>query len=265
MSLPFVFVLMGLPWIHHDRASFLHQRAPRLLGILFLAALASCSPSINRGPAPGRARENVHPVTLSHHALSPTPPALQSTDWPTYHHDNSRTGYLPNEPDPNQLKAAWTTKLDNAVYAEPLVIGESVIVATEGDSIYSLNARTGQVQWRTNVGQPVPLSTILCRGTGDPLGITGTPVYDPGSGLVFAVAEVTGPEHLLVGVDVYTGKLRVRRSVDVPALVLSHVMGYTAVGSSAPDCGQYHGTIVASQTDGQGPFPSCQVPSDDQA
>jgi outer membrane protein assembly factor BamB len=284
VGLPFVFVLAGLPWIRHDQASFLRQRAPRLLGILFLVALASCrSPiyrgtSINWGPATqGRARETVHPVTLPRNTLSPTPTALQSSDWPTYHHDNSRTGYLPNEPDPNQLIAAWTTKLDNAVYAEPLVIGNRVIVATVGDSIYSLDTRTGNVQWRTNVGQPVPLSSILCRGTVDPLGIIGTPVYDPATGLVFAVAEVTGPKHVLVGVDLNTGKLRLRRSVDVPALAppriymqrpalaLSRGMVYMAFGSSAPDCGQYHGTIVAARTDGQGPLFSYQVPSVDQA
>jgi len=50
-----------------------------------------------------------------------------------------------------------------------------------------------------------------------------------------------------------------------PALALSHGMVYMAFGSSAPDCGQYHGTIVASQTDGQGPLLSYQVPSEDQA
>jgi outer membrane protein assembly factor BamB len=284
VGLPFVFVLAGLPWIHHDRASFLRQKVPRLLGILFLVALASCRSPIYRGTSihwgpttPGRARENVHPVTLPQLALSSTPTALQSGDWPTYHHDNSRTGYLPNEPDPNQLIAAWTTKLDNAVYAEALVIGNRVIVATVGDSIYSLDARTGKVQWRTNVGQPVPLSSILCRGTVDPLGIIGTPVYDPATGLVFAVAEVTGPKHLLVGVDLNTGKLRLRRSVDVPALAppriymqrpalaLSHGMVYMAFGSPAPDCERYHGTIVASRTDGHGPVFTYQVKSEDQA
>src|SRR6516225_8501369 len=107
VGLPFVFVLAGLPWIHHDQASFLRQRAPRLLGILFLVALASCSPAIHRGATtPGTQQEHVHPVTLPRNTLSPTPPALQSSDWPTYHHDNSRTGYLPNEPDPHQLKSA---------------------------------------------------------------------------------------------------------------------------------------------------------------
>ena len=62
---------------------------------------------------------------------------------------------------------------------------------TEGDSLYALSLRTGQVQWRINVGEPVPLSELPC-GNIDPLGITGTPVYDPGTGLAFAVAEVAG-------------------------------------------------------------------------
>jgi outer membrane protein assembly factor BamB len=206
-------------------------------------------------------------------------PALQgseqSTDWPTYHHDNARTGYLANEPDPQRLIHAWTAQLDGAVYAEPLVIGDRVIAATEGDTLYSLDDRTGRVQWRTNIGQPVPPSTVNCRATIDLLGITGTPVYDPATGLVFAVAEVSGPKHLLVGVDVNTGEVHIRRPVDVPqmdppriylqrpALALSHGMVYIAFGGLADDCGTYHGTIVASQTDGKGPLLSYQVPTRD--
>ena len=276
VSIPFVFVLTRLPWVIYTRASFFRHRAPRLAGILFLAALVSCSNAPGRAlPRSNAPQGNVPSLSLLPNALSPTPTTLKSTDWPTYHHDNARTGYLANEPDPKRLIPAWTAKLDKAVYAEPLVIGERVIAATEGDSLYSLDARTGQVQWRTTIGQPVPLSTLNCSGTIDLIGITGTPVYDPATGLVFAVGEVTGPRHLLVGVDVNTGKIRVRRLVDVPAmnppqiylqrpaLALSHGMVYIAFGGLADDCGQYHGTIVASQTDGKGPLLSYQVPTHD--
>ena len=216
---------------------------------------------------------------LSFSPDAPSLPALQSSeqssDWPTYHHDNARTGYLANEPDPQRLVHAWTTQLDGAVYAEPLVIGERVIAATEGDTLYSLDTRTGRVQWRTNVGHPVALSTLNCGGNIELLGITGTPVYDPTTGLVFAVAEVSGARHVLVGVDVNTGQLRMRRPVDVPAmdppgvyeqrpaLALSHGMVYIAFGGLNDDCGTYHGTIVASQTDGRGPLLSYQVPTRD--
>jgi outer membrane protein assembly factor BamB len=105
------------------------------------------------------------------------------------------------------------------VYGQPLVVGDRVLVATEADSLYALSLRTGQVQWRANVGEPVPLSELPC-GNIDPLGITGTPVYDPGTGLVYAVAEVTGPAHLLVGVEVDSGRVRVRRRADAPGMNL---------------------------------------------
>jgi hypothetical protein len=271
VSMPFVFVLTSLLWIIYDRASFFRQRAPRLIGILVLAALASCSPSIHRGPAIHRGPT----ARGTPRALSPTITALKSSDWPTYHHDNARTGYLANEPDPKQLIPAWTAKLDHAVYAEPLVIGERVIVATEGNTLYSLDARTGQVQWRTNIGQPVPVSALPC-GNIDPLGITGTPVYDPATGLVFAVGEVTGPDHLLVGVDLNTGKLRMQRVVNAPtmppqiyqqraALALSGGMVYIAYGGLSGECENYHGAVVASRTDGKGPLYSYVVPSEFEA
>jgi outer membrane protein assembly factor BamB len=278
VSTSVIFVLTRLPWIIHQQARVFRLRALRLVGILLLAVPASCylaqSAPLPRSTGPSR---RVPLLSFSPDASSL--PALQgseqSTDWPTYHHDNARTGYLAHEPDPQGLVHAWTAQLDGAVYAEPLVIGDRVIASTEGDTLYSLDDRTGRVQWRTNVGQPVPLSTLNCRATIDLLGITSTPVYDPATGLVFAVAEVTGPKHLLVGVDMNTGKEHIRRPVDVPqmdppriylqrpALALSHGMVYIAFGGLADDCGTYHGTIVASQTDGKGPLLSYQVPTRD--
>jgi outer membrane protein assembly factor BamB len=127
------------------------------------------------------------------------------------------------------------------------------------------------VQWRTNVGTPVPLSSLPC-GNIDPLGITGTPVYDAATGLIFAVAEVSGPQHILVGIDALTGKVRVRRSVDPQgidiathqqraALALSQNMVYVAFGGLDGDCGDYHGWVIASRTDGSGSLLSYQIPT----
>ena len=174
-------------------------------------------------------------------------------------------------PDPHRLAVAWSTALDGAVYAEPLVVGGNVIVATEGDSIYSLDARSGQIGWQTHIGEPVSRSALPC-GNISPLGITGTPVYDVSSGLVFAVAEVSGPAHVLVGIDVRTGQVRLRRSADPEgmaptaqqqraALALSQGMVYIAYGGLFGDCGDYHGWVVASRTDGSGPLLAYQVPT----
>jgi hypothetical protein len=203
-----------------------------------------------------------------------SPAQSTAAEWPTYHHDNTRTGYVPGLPDPQQLSRAWNTDLDGAVYAEPLVVDDRVLVATEGDTLYSLDAATGQVRWHTNVGSPVPSSQLPC-GNIDPLGITGTPVYDPDTGLIFAVAEVegdAGPSHLLVGLDAATGDVRVKRSADPPgfaplahqqraALAVSRGMVYVAYGGLFGDCGDYHGTVIAARTDGQGDLLAFQVPT----
>jgi len=220
----------------------------------------------------------ITPLTLSPGAGSPTissatagTSVIQGSDWTTYHHDNTRTGYLANEPDAKQLKSAWRAALDGAVYAEPLVVGGHVIVATEGDSLYSLDAATGKVLWHTNVGTPVQLATLPC-GDINPLGITGTPVYDPATGLIFAAAEISGPGHILVGVDAVSGQVRVRRLIDVngmepkthqqrAALVLANGMVYVSYGGLAGDCGNYHGMVVALHTDGTGDLLFYQVPT----
>ena len=213
------------------------------------------------------------PLSLPPQAATATSTASASTsaDWTTYHLDNSRAGYVAGTPDPQRLTQAWNVPLDGAVYAEPLVTGGHVLVATENDSLYSLDARTGQVLWRTNVGTPVPLSQLPC-GNIDPLGITGTPVYDPATNLVFAVAETRGPSHILVGIDASTGRVRIRRPVEPldgdirahqqrAALALSHGLVYVAYGGLNGDCGNYHGWVIASRTDGQGALLSYRVPT----
>ena len=178
-----------------------------LAALLVLLAACSGEPAAPRQPA----------LTLPSGSSTSGAPAAGSGDWTTYHRDNARTGYLAGLADPTRLTRAWSARLDGAVYGQPLVVGDRVLVVTEADSLYALELGSGRVRWRTNVGKPVPLSALPC-GNIDPLGITGTPVYDPATGLVFALAEVTGPAHLLVGVDARSGRVRVRRPADPPGM-----------------------------------------------
>jgi outer membrane protein assembly factor BamB len=240
---------------------------PRGMAALGLVALLALLTACTREPA----APQQPPLTLPSGPSTSAAPAAGNGDWTTYHRDNARTGYLARMADPTRLTQTWSTPLDGAVYGQPLVVGDRVLVATEADSLYALSLPTGQVQWRANAGEPVPLSELPC-GNIDPLGITGTPVYDPGTGLVFAVAEVTGPAHVLVGVEVRTGRVRVRRLVDPPgadprphqqraALALSRGRVYVAYGGLFGDCGDYHGQVVASRTDGRGPLQAFRVPT----
>lgn len=243
---------------------------------------APVAPTLQMTATPPQVTATIAPATQTTTApaapatgAAPIPGAsapVSGTDWTTYHRDNARTGYIPSLPDPQSLAVAWNTRLDGAVYAEPLVVGGHVLVATEGDTVYSLNGETGAVEWRTNLGAPVPRSALPC-GNINPLGITGTPVYDPAGGLVFVVAEVTGPAHILAGLDAKTGEVRVRRTVDPQgmtavaqqqraALTLSQGMVYVAFGGLFGDCGNYHGWVVGSKTDGSGALVDYKVPTE---
>jgi outer membrane protein assembly factor BamB len=238
---------------------------------LLLVFLSACSDlTSSNGDAPPTITPLALTATPQSTAISITP-NTSSTDWTTYHANNLRTGYISSTPDAHSLSNIWNTQLDGSVYAEPLVVGNHVIVATEGDSLYALDPNTGSVQWHTNVGTPVPLSSLPC-GNIDPLGITGTPVYDPATDLVFAVAEISGPAHILVGLDANTGQVKVRRLVDTdgmdprahqqrPALTLANGMVYFTYGGLDGDCSDYIGRVVASRTNGQGPLLVYRVPT----
>jgi len=254
---------------------FTNTRGLLWMTLAAMFVLADCSAGST--PANTLVAPTVPAASNSLPATNTTSPATASNsaavgaDWTTYHRDNARSGYLPDMPDPQQLTVAWNTPLDGAVYAEPLVVGGHIIVATENNSLYSLNADTGQVEWQTNIGNPATRSELPC-GNIDPLGITGTPVYDSASGLIFAVAELSGPMHLLVGVDAHTGEIKVRRSADVAgmepaphqqraALALAQGMVYIAYGGLFGDCGNYQGTVIASRTDGSGELLTFRVPT----
>src|SRR6266566_4432574 len=239
------------------------------LWVLLLVVVAGCGLPSAQGDATPVPVITLPPTTATPAATAT--PATAASDWTMYHGDNTRSGYRADEPDAHQLQKAWGMDLDGAVYAQPLVIGKRLIVATEKNAIYSLDVASGAMQWHINVGTAVPLNTLPC-GNIDPLGITGTPVYDAATGLIFAVAEISGPQHILVGIDALTGKVRVRRSVDPQgidivahqqraALALSQNMVYVAFGGLDGDCSDYHGWVVASRTDGGGSLLSYQVPT----
>lgn len=228
-------------------------------------------------------------VSVAGASLAPTPTAspspvdtpqpsgyLDPGDWPVYHLDAARTGNANTALAPSgALSIAWTKKLDGAVYAEPLVVHGQLIVATEGDSLYSIDPGSGTIGWHRNLGTPVALSTLPC-GDIDPLGITGTPAYDPNTNLVYAVAEVTGPAHILFALDADTGAVAWSLPVDLPghdtrtqqqraALGLASGYVYVAFGGLAGDCGQYLGNVVGVSTDGSGPMVSYTVPAQREA
>jgi outer membrane protein assembly factor BamB len=240
--------------------------APSVLLALGLLAGCSTATSTDGTGVPAAAS----PATTSQ-APADSPAAPSGIDWTTYHRDAARTGVAPAQPAAGPLSIAWRRHLDGAVYGQPLAIGGLVIAATEGDTVYGLDRATGQIQWHVHLGTPVPLSALPC-GNIDPLGITGTMVYDPATRMVYAVAETTGFHHVLAGIAAHTGKLVFRREVPAPdghprydqqraALLLNRGRVYVAFGGLLGDCGPYQGSISGVPASGRGPIVSYKVPT----
>ena len=193
-------------------------------------------------------------------------------NWTTYHQNGSRAGVEPG-PGVTSVGPRWSepSPLDGATYAEPLLCGNAVYVATEEDSVYAFNATSGSLIWRSHLGTPVPGSSLPC-GDIDPSGITGTPVIDRARGTLYAVAFLAPAHHVLFGLDLSNGAITSRVSVDPPgadpsveqergALALANGLVYVPFGGLDGDCGEYHGCGVGVPTNGSGALLSYEVPT----
>jgi hypothetical protein len=99
------------------------------------------------------------------------------------------------------------------VYSQPLVIGNTLVVTTENDWVYGLNATTGAILWSTQLGTPYHITT--CNDLTPNIGSTSTPVYDPSSGTVYVLAlvdEVSYEWHLF-GINVSTGAITYKQRI----------------------------------------------------
>jgi putative cell wall-binding protein/outer membrane protein assembly factor BamB len=202
-------------------------------------------------------------LTSGNPPTSPPAPAVGgAADWPTYHHDAQRTGLTTATPAFTGFSAGWKASLDGAVYGQPIVLGTTVVAATEGGSLYGLSLSTGAVLWRAHIADPIAQSQLPC-GDIDPLGITGTPAYDPSDGLVLAVAETAGGHHTLAGVSLATGTIAFHRTLDPlsgtaiasqqrGAILVANGRVYVAYGGLAGDCANYIGQVVSVASNGSG-------------
>ena len=157
-------------------------------------------------------------------------------------------------------KRIQSLKLDGEVFASPIVAGGLTIVATEQDTVYAFDQSYRQV-WKRSLGSPSPAEERQC-GDIDPLGITGTPVYDATTNHVFLVAEHGGSvRHELYALDVASGRVAWSKNVDLPgvsardmqqrgALAIADNRVWVSYGAQAGDCGNYKGRVVGVLLDG---------------
>jgi outer membrane protein assembly factor BamB len=192
-------------------------------------------------------------------------------DWTTYHADNARTGYL-SVSNFTSVTNGWTSPaLDGNIYAEPLVFRGDVFVATENNSVYALDGKTGSPLWQRNLGPPVEANTLPCGDIDPVTGITGTPVIDPSTGIIYVVT-FSEMHHTMWGLNVSTGSVVSQRAADPPgfndstqqqrtALTLANGVVYFGYGGLAGDCDLYTGWVVGLTENGTGPILYYRLPS----
>ena len=136
----------------------------------------------------------------------------------TIAHDSLRTGWDKNEPglSPSAVASSnfgklFSATVDGQVYAQPLVVGGTVIAATENNAVYGLDSATGAAKWTRKLGPAWPASTVRCGDLTPNIGITSTPVYDPATKSVFLLAKTNDgatsqlPHWYMHSLDVATG------------------------------------------------------------
>ena len=213
----------------------------------------------------------------------------------TQHNDNARTGDNLSETLLNTASVApktfgklGTLSVDGYLYAQPLYVQNvrvpnkglhnAVYLATAHNSVYAFDADDPNAKiplWKVNLGPPVPATEIYTTKWTDmriEIGITSTPVIDPGTNTIFVEAKTK--EHgtyvqRLHALDIATGQEKPGSPVEIrahvpgtgmasangqvvfnpvkqlqrPALLLANGTVYLAFGSHA-DSPPFHGWIL---------------------
>ena len=210
-------------------------------------------------------------------------PADAQVNVTQFHNHDSRDGlyigsaFTPSAAAKLTRDLTFDGTISGNVYAQPLYIegGPSgkamIIVATESNNVYALDASSGSIIWWRNMGDPVSADDLICTKL-DPIGITGTPVVDLASRALFLDAMITPDggttkKHLILSLNVDTGDINPGWPVDVeatatyngihfdssiqmqrPALGIVGSILYVGYGSMR-DCSPFHGWLIGIPID----------------
>src|SRR5260370_5509664 len=131
------------------RPSLQDRSMIRLWALAMLVVLAGCgnTPSISNTQPATSTLTHTRSATSTPLSLPPqmatatsTAPGSTDGDWITYHHDNSRAGYVAGTLDPRTLTEAWNVHLDRSVYAVPHVIGGATMGPPHNTALLPLHS-----------------------------------------------------------------------------------------------------------------------------
>jgi outer membrane protein assembly factor BamB len=186
------------------------------------------------------------------------PAAAYAADWDTYGGSNSRTGFSGSEKtitpsNAKRLKLRWSAPVGGLIDTQPVVASrvsvrgrkvDLVYVGNERGRVESVNASTGHIVWRRNLGSV----HTSCHDLPS-YGITGTPQISRSRHSVYVVTRGKAFE-----LDLATGRTKHKwvlttdphHNHDWSALTLSHGILYVAFAGIC-DTDPYHGRIIATR------------------
>jgi outer membrane protein assembly factor BamB len=175
-----------------------------------------------------------------------------------------------------RLDASFHAAFQGKVYAQPLFWrrpGSSegeLIIATEDNEVFALDAQSGAQIWKRALGPPVPRSALPC-GNISPLGVTGAPVIAEQRSTLYldaAVMRAKGPRHEIFALSLADGSTEPGWPLDVAtalggsfapsvqnqrgALALFKGKVFVPFSGHWGDCGAYHGFVVGVSIDEPG-------------
>ncbi|MGZ6973572.1 MAG: Ig-like domain-containing protein [Acidimicrobiia bacterium] len=125
-----------------------------------------------------------------------------------------QTGLTPQLVSGGTFGQMFQSPVDGQVYAQPVISNGTVLVATEKNNIYGIDAITGARSWSRNVGVPWNPNDVACADLTPSVGITSTPTIDPVTNTAYFfdktyASGTTGPAAWFAhAIDVGTGAER---------------------------------------------------------
>ena len=176
------------------------------LGLVAGAALVAATAPAAHGAAP----------TPVHRALLTA--STSAATAATRGADANRTGWYPDQASLSPALVGggtfgqlFNTAVNGAVYGQPLVDDNQLLVNTENNFAYGLDPVTGSILWSRQFGSPPLASAVGCADLAPTMGITSTPVVDQATNTEYLVddeyvAGTSGPQaYYLHALDLTNG------------------------------------------------------------
>ncbi|MDP9333879.1 MAG: PQQ-binding-like beta-propeller repeat protein, partial [Actinomycetota bacterium] len=122
-------------------------------------------------------------VAISSLALAPQSSARANIT--TNNRDAARTGWYPDQPGLSPAVVGggsfgqeFSAAVDGQVYAQPVLAGGTLLVATQNNKVYGLDPNTGTQKWVRSLGTPWNTADIGCGDINPHVGVMATPTID---------------------------------------------------------------------------------------